>query len=148
LITYRDQNRVSLPQPLALLTLFPPLLGCSKLSSLSLVPLTAKCHSLSTLILAGAGVFPDGLLALSNLKKLSKLDLSYTEIESLEPIFEECSRLKVRGFGFWMVGFVWRFLGAVLFKAWIRLDLSCTEIESLDAICEACSHLQARGLGF
>lgn len=96
------------PQSLTLTLL---LLWCSKLSSLSLVPLTAKCHSLSTFILAGAVVFPDGLQALSKLKELSKLDLSYTEIESLEPIFEACSQLKVRGFGFWKVGFVWAVSG-------------------------------------
>ncbi|GAQ87431.1 F-box family protein [Klebsormidium nitens] len=67
---------------------------CSKLSSLSLAPMAAKCRALSTLVLAGAVVSLDGLMALSELKNLSRLDLSYTEIESLEPIFSACTQLK------------------------------------------------------
>lgn len=57
--------------------------------------MAAKCRALSTLVLAGAVVCLDGLLALSELKNLARLDLSYTEIDSLEPIFCACTQLKV-----------------------------------------------------
>jgi hypothetical protein len=57
---------------------------------------TAACPAIQSLILATChAVGPPGLLSLKKLWDLTMLDLSYTFLTDLSPIFEACPRLKI-----------------------------------------------------
>ncbi|KAH7388224.1 hypothetical protein KP509_16G065200 [Ceratopteris richardii] len=69
---------------------------CSSLDDKCLETATAACPSIQSLILACCPlVGPDGLVSLKKLSNLIILDLSYTFLTDLDPIFESCKRLKV-----------------------------------------------------
>ncbi|CAK9278008.1 unnamed protein product [Sphagnum jensenii] len=69
---------------------------CSKLGDDCLAATTAACPAIKSLILATChAVGPPGLLSLKKLWDLTMLDLSYTFLTDLSPIFEACPRLKI-----------------------------------------------------
>lgn len=67
---------------------------CSKLEDEFLEATTTACPLMQSLILASCPIGPAGLLAMNNLCNLTTLDLSYTSLTDLIPIFENCPRLK------------------------------------------------------
>nr|XP_024377895.1 F-box/LRR-repeat protein 15-like isoform X3 [Physcomitrium patens] len=69
---------------------------CSHLGDDCLAATTASCPAIQVLVLAACpAVGPVGLLALKKLPRLTMLDLSYTFLTDLSPIFEACPHLKV-----------------------------------------------------
>lgn len=69
---------------------------CSQLGDECLTSTTSACPAIQHLILANCFlVGTAGLLALKKLVDLTMLDLSYTFLTDLSPIFEACPRLKV-----------------------------------------------------
>eukprot|EP00250_Pteridium_aquilinum_P013420 c21333_g1_i2 orf=2436-5507(+) len=69
---------------------------CSSLDDEGLEAATIACPLIQTLILACCPLIgPAGLLTLKKLGNLTILDLSYTFLTDLSPIFESCKRLKV-----------------------------------------------------
>lgn len=69
---------------------------CSQLKDDCLSATTASCPLIESLVLMSCpSVGSDGLLSLHWLPNLTYLDLSYTFLETLEPVFESCSHLKV-----------------------------------------------------
>ncbi|KAI5067391.1 hypothetical protein GOP47_0017919 [Adiantum capillus-veneris] len=69
---------------------------CSSLNDECLETATMACPLIQSLVLACCPlVGPDGLLTLKKLGSLTTLDLSYTFLRDLGPIFESCKRLKV-----------------------------------------------------
>lgn len=68
----------------------------SQLDDSCLTSTTAACPAIQHLVLAACFlVGSQGLLALKKLVDLTTLDLSYTFLTDLSPIFEACPRLKV-----------------------------------------------------
>lgn len=68
----------------------------SQLGDECLTTTTFACPAIQHLVLANCFlVGPAGLLALKKLVDLTMLDLSYTFLTDLSPIFEACPRLKV-----------------------------------------------------
>lgn len=69
---------------------------CSQLGDDCLAATASSCSAIQTLVLAGCpAVGPAGLLALKELPRLTMLDLSYTFLTDLSPVFEACPHLKV-----------------------------------------------------
>ncbi|WCJ29335.1 F-box family protein [Euphorbia peplus] len=69
---------------------------CSQLKDDCLSATTASCPLIESLILMSCpSVGPDGLYSLRKLQHLTLLDLSYTFLMSLQPVFESCLQLKV-----------------------------------------------------
>jgi hypothetical protein len=69
---------------------------CSKLKDDCLSATTASCPLIESLILMSCpSVGSDGLLALRCLSNLTMLDLSYTFLMNLQPVFQSCLQLKV-----------------------------------------------------
>jgi Leucine-rich repeat (LRR) protein len=69
---------------------------CSQLGDDCLAATTSSCSAIQTLVLAACpAVGPAGLLALKELPRLTMLDLSYTFLTDLSPVFEACPHLKV-----------------------------------------------------
>jgi hypothetical protein len=69
---------------------------CSKLGDDCLAATAAACPAIQSLVLATChAVGPPGLLSLKKLCDLTILDLSYTFLIDLSPIFEACPHLKV-----------------------------------------------------
>ncbi|KAJ8750940.1 hypothetical protein K2173_016121 [Erythroxylum novogranatense] len=69
---------------------------CSELKDDCLSATTASCPLIGSLILMSCrSVGSNGLYSLGGLKKLTVLDLSYTFLVSLQPVFESCLHLKV-----------------------------------------------------
>ncbi|MCO5574773.1 hypothetical protein L7F22_028565 [Adiantum nelumboides] len=69
---------------------------CSSLNDECLETATMACPMIQSLVLACCPlVGPGGLLTLKKLGSLTTLDLSYTFLTDLSPIFESCKRLKV-----------------------------------------------------
>ncbi|XP_047320069.1 F-box/LRR-repeat protein 15-like [Impatiens glandulifera] len=69
---------------------------CSQLKDDCLSATTSACPLIETLVLMSCpSIGPDGLSSLCLLSRLTSLDLSYTFLVSLHPVFESCSKLKV-----------------------------------------------------
>ncbi|XP_059644394.1 F-box/LRR-repeat protein 15 isoform X2 [Cornus florida] len=69
---------------------------CSQLKDDCLSATTASCPLIESLILMSCpSVGSDGLLSLRWLPNLTLLDLSYTFLMNLQPVFESCLKLKV-----------------------------------------------------
>ncbi|XP_010273918.1 PREDICTED: F-box/LRR-repeat protein 15-like [Nelumbo nucifera] len=69
---------------------------CSQLKDDCLSATTASCPLIESLILMSCpSVGPDGLSSLRQLSCLALLDLSYTFLVNLQPVFESCLQLKV-----------------------------------------------------
>ncbi|KAF5179226.1 F-box/LRR-repeat protein [Thalictrum thalictroides] len=69
---------------------------CSQLTDDCLYATTASCPLVESLILMSCpSVGPDGLTSLRCLARLTLLDLSYTFLINLQPVFESCLQLKV-----------------------------------------------------
>lgn len=69
---------------------------CSQLKDDCLSATTASCPLIDSLILMSCpSVGPDGLLSLRWLPNLTSLDLSYTFLTNLQPVFDSCLQLKV-----------------------------------------------------
>ncbi|KAJ6743359.1 hypothetical protein OIU85_017328 [Salix viminalis] len=69
---------------------------CSQLKDDCLSATTASCPLIGSLILMSCpSVGSDGLLSLQRLPHLSVLDLSYTFLMNLQPVFDSCLQLKV-----------------------------------------------------
>ncbi|XP_028777348.1 F-box/LRR-repeat protein 15 isoform X2 [Neltuma alba] len=69
---------------------------CSQLTDDCLSATTASCPLIESLILMSCpSVGSDGLCSLRWLPNLTVLDLSYTFLTNLEPVFESCAQLKV-----------------------------------------------------
>ncbi|GBG72416.1 hypothetical protein CBR_g11995 [Chara braunii] len=69
---------------------------CSRLGDEMLAATASACLSLQTLVLAACpAIGAAGLLALKGLPALNTLDLSYTEIQDLSPVFEACPQIRV-----------------------------------------------------
>ncbi|KAJ6914753.1 hypothetical protein NC651_016894 [Populus alba x Populus x berolinensis] len=69
---------------------------CSQLKDDCLSATTASCPLIGSLILMSCpSVGSDGLLSLQRLPHLCVLDLSYTFLMNLQPVFDSCLRLKV-----------------------------------------------------
>ncbi|KAI3786966.1 hypothetical protein L1987_41081 [Smallanthus sonchifolius] len=69
---------------------------CSQLKDDCLSATTALCPLIESLILMSCpSVGSDGLLSLRRLPNLTSLDLSYTFLTNLQPVFDSCSQLKV-----------------------------------------------------
>ncbi|KAI9118289.1 hypothetical protein K1719_010621 [Acacia pycnantha] len=69
---------------------------CSQLLDECLSATTASCPLIESLILMSCpSVGSDGLCSLHWLPNLTVLDLSYTFLTNLEPVFESCAQLKV-----------------------------------------------------
>lgn len=69
---------------------------CSQLKDACLSATTASCPLIESLILMSCpSVGSDGLLSLRRLPNLTSLDLSYTFLTNLQPVFESCLQLKV-----------------------------------------------------
>ncbi|KAL8166500.1 hypothetical protein V2J09_007999 [Rumex salicifolius] len=69
---------------------------CSQLKDDCLSATTATCPLIESLILMSCpSIGPDGLLSLKLLENLSYLDLSYTFLVDLLPVFESCMHLEV-----------------------------------------------------
>jgi len=82
---------------LLLLEIIMCISGCySQFGDDCLAATTAACPAIQSLVLASCpAVGPAGLLALKELPHLTVLDLSYTFLTDLSPIFEACPHLKV-----------------------------------------------------
>ncbi|KAF3790074.1 F-box/LRR-repeat protein 15 [Nymphaea thermarum] len=69
---------------------------CSQLQDDCLSATTASCPNIESLVLMSCpSVGPDGLSSLCRLPNLTLLDLSYTFLTNLQPVFESCTQLKV-----------------------------------------------------
>ncbi|RWR79495.1 F-box/LRR-repeat protein 15-like protein [Cinnamomum micranthum f. kanehirae] len=69
---------------------------CSQLKDDCLSATTASCPLIESLILMSCpSIGHDGLSSLCRLLRLTLLDLSYTFLMNLQPVFESCSQLKV-----------------------------------------------------
>ncbi|KAL5783523.1 hypothetical protein ACOSP7_008552 [Xanthoceras sorbifolium] len=69
---------------------------CSQLKDDCLSATTTSCPLIESLILMSCpSVGSEGLYSLRSLANLTMLDLSYTFLTNLQPIFESCSQLKV-----------------------------------------------------
>ncbi|KAH7523879.1 hypothetical protein FEM48_Zijuj06G0058800 [Ziziphus jujuba var. spinosa] len=69
---------------------------CSQLRDDCLSATTASCSKIKSLILMSCpSVGSDGLYSLSSLPHLTVLDLSYTFLTNLQPVFESCVKLMV-----------------------------------------------------
>ncbi|KAK6927218.1 F-box domain [Dillenia turbinata] len=69
---------------------------CSRLKDDCLAATAASCPFIESLILMSCpSVGPDGLFSLRWLPNLTLLDLSYTFLMNLQPVFESCLQLKV-----------------------------------------------------
>ncbi|XP_058079503.1 F-box/LRR-repeat protein 15-like isoform X2 [Magnolia sinica] len=69
---------------------------CSQLTDDCLAATTASCPYIESLILMSCpSIGPDGLSSLRRLPNLTYLDLSYTFLMNLQPVFESCLQLKV-----------------------------------------------------
>ncbi|KAE8658036.1 F-box/LRR-repeat protein 15 [Hibiscus syriacus] len=69
---------------------------CSQLKDDCLFATTASCHLFKSLILMSCpSIGSDGLYSLHWLPNLTTLDLSYTFLTNLQPVFESCLQLKV-----------------------------------------------------
>ncbi|XP_057510915.1 F-box/LRR-repeat protein 15-like isoform X2 [Actinidia eriantha] len=69
---------------------------CSQLKDDCLSATTTSCPLIESLILMSCpSVGPDGLSSLRQLPHLTSLDLSYTFLTNLHPVFESCVQLKV-----------------------------------------------------
>ncbi|KAM0040285.1 putative F-box/LRR-repeat protein [Helianthus debilis subsp. tardiflorus] len=69
---------------------------CSQLKDNCLFATTASCPLIESLILMSCpSIGSDGLLSLRRLKNLTSLDLSYTFLTKLQPVFASCPQLKV-----------------------------------------------------
>lgn len=69
---------------------------CSQLKDDCLSATTTSCPLIESLILMSCqSIGPDGLYSLRSLQNLTMLDLSYTFLTNLEPVFESCLQLKV-----------------------------------------------------
>ncbi|KAF3446108.1 hypothetical protein FNV43_RR11287 [Rhamnella rubrinervis] len=69
---------------------------CSQLKDDCLSATTASCPKIKSLILMSCpSVGSDGLYSLSSLPHLTVLDLSYTFLTNLQPVFESCAKLMV-----------------------------------------------------
>ncbi|CAN4076698.1 unnamed protein product [Withania somnifera] len=69
---------------------------CSQLNDDCLSATTSSCPLIESLVLMSCpSVGCDGLLSLHSLPNLTYLDLSYTFLVTLQPVYESCSRLKV-----------------------------------------------------
>ncbi|KAM7258620.1 hypothetical protein ACFE04_014361 [Oxalis oulophora] len=68
---------------------------CSQLKDDCLSATTASCPLIETLILMSCpSICSDGLYSLRSLPNLTTLDLSYTFLMNLQPVFESCLQLK------------------------------------------------------
>ncbi|CAA3027282.1 F-box LRR-repeat 15 [Olea europaea subsp. europaea] len=69
---------------------------CSKLKDDCLSATTSSCPLIESLVLMSCpSIGPDGLLSLRCLSNLTNLDLSYTFLVNLQPVFDSCLYLKV-----------------------------------------------------
>lgn len=69
----------------------------SQLTNECLSATTASCPMIESLILMScSSIGLDGLCSLQRLPNLTLLDLSYTFLVNLQPVFESCTQLKVR----------------------------------------------------
>ncbi|XP_055820352.1 F-box/LRR-repeat protein 15 [Solanum dulcamara] len=69
---------------------------CSQLKDDCLSATTSSCPLIESLVLMSCpSVGCDGLLSLQSLPNLTYLDLSYTFLVTLQPVYESCLRLKV-----------------------------------------------------
>ncbi|XP_047148559.1 F-box/LRR-repeat protein 15-like [Vigna umbellata] len=69
---------------------------CSQLTNECLSATTASCPMIESLILMScSSIGLDGLCSLQRLPNLTLLDLSYTFLVNLQPVFESCTQLKV-----------------------------------------------------
>ncbi|XP_047322294.1 F-box/LRR-repeat protein 15-like [Impatiens glandulifera] len=69
---------------------------CSQLMDDCISATTASCPLLETLVLMSCpSIGPDGLSSLCQLSRLTSLDLSYTFLVNLHPVFDSCLQLKV-----------------------------------------------------
>lgn len=69
---------------------------CSQLKDHCLSATTSSCPLIESLVLMSCpSVGCDGLLSLHSLPNLTYLDLSYTFLVTLQPVYESCLRLKV-----------------------------------------------------
>ncbi|CAN6478332.1 unnamed protein product [Victoria cruziana] len=69
---------------------------CSQLQDDCLSATAASCPYVESLILMSCpSVGPDGLSSLCRLPNLTVLDLSYTFLTNLQPVFDSCTQLKV-----------------------------------------------------
>lgn len=86
-----SQAAINCPQLLSLDASF-----CGQLQDDCLVATTASCPMIQSLILMSCpSIGSNGLFALGLLSNLTLLDLSYTFLTNLQPVFESCNRLKV-----------------------------------------------------
>ncbi|MED6155941.1 F-box/LRR-repeat protein 15 [Stylosanthes scabra] len=70
---------------------------CSQLTDDCLSATTASCPLIESLILMSCpSIGSDGLYSLSSLPNLTVLDLSYTFLVDLQPVFESCSQLELQ----------------------------------------------------
>ncbi|CAH8326502.1 unnamed protein product [Eruca vesicaria subsp. sativa] len=69
---------------------------CSQLKDDCLTAITASCPLIESLVLMScSSIGSDGFSSLKRLQNLTLLDLSYTSVMNLEPIFKSCIQLKV-----------------------------------------------------
>lgn len=69
---------------------------CSQLKDGCLSATTSSCPLIESLVLMSCpSVGPDGLSSLGCLQSLTYLDLSYTFLVNLQPVFDSCLYLKV-----------------------------------------------------
>lgn len=88
---------------------------CSQLRDDCLSATTASCSKIKSLILMSCpSVGSDGLYSLSSLPHLTVLDLSYTFLTNLQPVFESCVKL--------MVGF-YKYLASNILFSFVRTYL-------------------------
>lgn len=93
------------------------LLICSQLKDDCLSATTSSCPLIESLVLMSCpSVGSDGLLSLHSLQNLTYLDLSYTFLDTLQPVYESCLWLKVNFYHLsilllsplqWQVGWTW-----------------------------------------
>lgn len=69
---------------------------CSQLKDDCLSATTTSCPLIESLILMSCpSIGSEGLYSLRSLQNLTMLDLSYTFLTNLQPVFESCLQLKV-----------------------------------------------------
>lgn len=69
---------------------------CRKLVDESLAMTSASCPLIESLILSSClSIGADGLSSLNSLRRLTQLDLSYTFLTDLQPVFDTCSQLAI-----------------------------------------------------
>lgn len=113
---------------------------CSQLRDDCLSATAASCPLIESLILMSCpSVGSDGLYSLRWLPNLIVLDLSYTFLMSLKPVFESCIKLKV----IFATPYCSRFVGAVIIGVKILLLVPQFQFCNFShVVCWRCIHFQ------